>query len=107
MAKNTYAIISSGNKQYRVSEGDIIDVDLMSLEKNQSVKFDKVLLVNKQGGIQVGNPHVTKAVVQGEVLGHLRAPKVIAYKYKKRKNYRRKIGHRQNYTRIKVTEITA
>jgi large subunit ribosomal protein L21 len=98
-----YAIIETGSKQYKVQEGTIIDVELLDAEKN--VNFDKVLFFSDDNTIKVGTPYVEKCLVKGELLGEIKAEKVIAYKYKKRKNYRRKVGHRQKYSRIKITEI--
>ncbi len=100
-----YAIIKTGNKQYRVKSGDVIDVELLEAEKSGKVEFNEVLLLHDGKEAKVGAPTVPKAVVHGEVVDQVRGPKVIAYKYKKRKNYRRKIGHRQNYTRVKITEF--
>jgi large subunit ribosomal protein L21 len=97
-----YAIIRSGGKQYRVSPGDVIDVELFEGEK---FECKDILVYSNGSDTKVGLPALQKAVVKGEVLGAVRGPKVIAYKYKKRKNYRRKRAHRQNYTRIKITEL--
>jgi large subunit ribosomal protein L21 len=99
------AVIRTGSKQYHVVEGDIIDVELLSeAEVGKSIEFKDILYVRNGGEVQIGSPALS-ALVRGEVLSTLRGPKVIAYKYKKRKNYRRKVGHRQHYNRIKVTEI--
>jgi large subunit ribosomal protein L21 len=99
-----YAIIKSGGKQYRVSPGDVIDVELFEGEKGPFECSD-VLFYFDGKEAKLGAPFVAKATVRGEILGDVRGPKLIAYKYKKRKNYRRKRGHRQNYTRIKITEL--
>jgi large subunit ribosomal protein L21 len=102
----SYAIIKTGNKQYQVSSGDIIDVELLEGEKGSKIQFKDVLFVQNDKGAKVGAPTISGAIVHGEVVGHIRGPKVIAYKYKLRKrSTRRKVGHRQNYTRIKITEI--
>lgn len=98
-----YAIIESGGKQFRVQEGDVIDVELLGEEK--AVKFDKVLFVNDGKNPKIGFPHIAKCAVHGELLGETKGPKVIAFKYKKRKNYRRTVGHRQKYSRVKITKI--
>lgn len=100
-----YAIIETGGKQYRVEEGDEIEIDL--LDSEGTVKFDKVLLVHDGKAPKVGNPYVAKCTVHAEVLGATKGPKVIAFKYKKVKNYRRTVGHRQNYSRVKITKIAA
>lgn len=98
-----YAIIETGGKQVRVQEGDVIDVELLHTEKQ--VKFDKVLFVQKGEEVKVGAPHVAKCVVHGELIGEVKGPKVIAYKYKQRKRYRRTVGHRQKYSRVKISKI--
>ena len=101
-----YVIIATGGKQYRVKKGDIIDVELLSA-KDGKVEFSEVLLYHDGKSPTIGLPHVEKCIVQGEVLGEEKGPKVIAYKYKRRKNYHRKVGHRQKYTRVKITEISS
>lgn len=98
-----YAIIETGGKQYRVQEGDEIDVELLNTEKQFT--FDKVLLVSDGNSPKIGAPHVPKCAVHAEVLGESKGPKVIAFKYKKCKNFRRTVGHRQRYSRIKITKI--
>lgn len=101
-----YAIIQSGSQQYYVKLGDVIDVDLLaSPEGRQTVEFDKVLFFSGAKGVQVGTVAPLSLRVRGEVVGQVRGPKVIAYKYKKRKNCRRKVGHRQGYTRVKIVEF--
>jgi large subunit ribosomal protein L21 len=99
-----YAIIETGGKQYRVEEQDEIDVEL--LETDGTVKFN-VLLVHDGKEPKVGLPHLDNYVVTGEVIGQTKGPKVIAFKYKQRKNYRRTVGHRQKYSRVKITKIAA
>lgn len=102
-----YAIIESGGKQYRVEQGDIIDVELLesNTEAGQKVEFKNVLFVNTGDATKVGNPYVSKSIVHGELLQEVKGPKVIAFKYKRRKPIRRKVGHRQRYSRVKITEI--
>lgn len=99
-----YAIIETGGKQYRVQEGDIIDVELLG--SDQAVAFDKVLFLHDGNTPKVGLPHLPACSVHAEMIGEVKGPKVIAYKYKRRKNYRRTVGHRQRYSRIKITKIT-
>jgi large subunit ribosomal protein L21 len=101
--KNMYAIIESGSKQYRVEEGDVIDVELLK-EEGETVEIKEVLFLNDGKIANVGTPYVD-CIVKGEIVGTVKGPKVIAYKYKRRKNYRRKVGHRQQYTRVKILEI--
>ena len=98
-----YAIIESGSKQYKVKEGDIIDVELLGQTGN--IEFKNIILLNNGSENIVGTPNVQSATVTGEALDTVKGPKVIAYKYKKRQNYRRKVGHRQKYTRVKITGI--
>ena len=100
-----YAIVESGSKQYRVEEGDVIDVELLDIGQDGKVELKNVLFLQKESSVKVGAPFVQNGVVLAELVGEVRGPKVIAYKYKKRKNYRRKVGHRQNYSRIKITAI--
>ncbi len=98
-----YAIIETGGKQYKVQEGDIIDVEL--LDETENIEFKNILLLNNGESNTVGTPFVANAAVVGEAVATVQGPKVIAYKYKKRQNYRRKVGHRQQYTRVKITAI--
>lgn len=100
-----YAIIETGGKQYRVEEGDEIDVELLHTEG--SMKFEKVLLVHDGKAPIIGKPHLAKCAVHAEVIGQAKGPKVIAFKYKKCKNSRRTVGHRQKYSRVKITKISA
>src|SRR6266446_6848238 len=100
-----YAIIETGGKQYRVEEGDVIDVEL--LDANGTVKFDKVLLVHDGYAPIIGRPHLEKCAVHAEVIGLAKGPKVIAFKFKRCKNTRRTVGHRQKYSRVKITKISA
>lgn len=100
-----YAIIETGGKQYRVEKGDVIDVELLHGEKGGVVEFKNVLFVQKGASAKIGKPHVNGTLVLGELIQEIRGPKVFSFKYKRRKNYRLKKGHRQNYTRVKITEI--
>ncbi len=100
---DSYAIIDTGGKQYRVSEGDELNVEL--LHQEGSVTFEKVVFFTDGKAPLIGEPHVSQCKVHGDVLGLAKGPKEIAFKYKKRKNYRRTVGHRQKYTRVKITKI--
>jgi len=100
-----YAIIKTGGKQYRVEQGDIIDVELLGEDNGSNVEFQDILFVNNGASMEVGAPCLKEYMVRGEVLDVIKGPKVIAFKYKRRKNYRRKVGHRQQYSRVKITEI--
>ena len=98
-----YAIIETGAKQYRVSPGDILDVEL--LDNKQSVTFTDVLLVADGDKVEVGTPYLKGTKVSAKVLGVNKDDKVIAFKYKHKVNYHRTKGHRQNYTRVQIEEI--
>lgn len=101
-----YAIIQSGSKQYRVSEGDQIDVELLKeAEIDSEVTFDNVLLVAKEEKHLIGSPTVSGAFVKGVYLGDVKGEKITSMKYKRRKQERLKFGHRQKYARVKITEV--
>jgi len=99
-----YAVIETGGKQYRVSPGEVISVEKLAGEKGSNVEFDQVCLVVKEGAVASGE-QLADAKVRGTILGDEKGKKVIAFKFKRRKKYRRKIGHRQNYTSVHVDEI--
>ena len=100
-----YAIIETGNKQYRVKEGDVIDIEKIPGEAASAVQFETVLLFSKGAAVQVGQPHLAGVVVKGEVVAQIRDEKLFVFKYKKRKNCRRRKGHRQSLSRVKITSI--
>ena len=100
-----YAIIESGGKQYRVEKGDVIDVELIKAESGEAVEFKNVLFIHNGSEAKIGAPYLKEGVVHGKFIQKVRGPKVIAFKYKRRKNIRRKVGHRQNYSRVEITEI--
>lgn len=103
-----YAIIKTGGKQYRVQQDDVIEIEKINLEDGvKDIAFDEVLAVNKDGELTVGTPVVKNAVVKGEVLEVAKASKVIVYKYKSKKDYRKKQGHRQPFMKVKITAIEA
>ena len=99
-----YAIIATGGKQYRVSEGDVIYIEKIDAHVDSTVSFD-VLLVGNEGDVKVGTPVVEGVKVEGKVVGQIRGEKIIVFKYKSKKNYRRKQGHRQPYTKVEITKI--
>ena len=101
-----YAIIATGGKQYRVSEGDVIYIEKIDADVDSTVSFD-VLLVGNEGDVKVGTPVVEGVKVEGKVVGQIRGEKIIVFKYKSKKNYRRKQGHRQPYTKLEITGINA
>jgi len=102
-----YAIIETGGKQYRVQEGDTLFVEKLNAEEGSAIEFDKVLVVSNEGNISVGKPYVDGAKVSATVLEQGKGPKVIVFKYKAKKDYRRKQGHRQPFTRVKIEKINA
>ena len=102
-----YAVIQTGGKQYRVEEGARIRVEKLAGETGGQVEFDEVLLVADGDKIQVGKPHVQGAKVTAEILGLEKGEKLVVFKFKRRKGYRRRTGHRQKYTALKITGITA
>ena len=104
-----YAVIETGGKQYRVQPGDVIDVERLPAvsEEARQVVFDRVLLVDDGGGVKVGNPVVAGAQVNGVFLRPLRGPKVLVFKMKRRKGYRRKNGHRQDLHQVEIKDIQA
>ncbi len=101
-----YAIIATGGKQYKVSEGDIITIEKLDTPAGETVSFDQVLGVCN-GNFEAGSPYVNGASVDGTVIEHGRGKKVIVYKYKKKKGYHKKKGHRQCYTKVKIDKINA
>lgn len=101
-----YAVIETGGKQYRVSTGDIIRIERLSADAGSSVTFDRVLMVGGDAP-KVGSPVVEGSVVTAEVEAHGKADKVTIIKFKRRQKYRRKNGHRQQYTQVRITDITA
>ncbi|MBW3554578.1 MAG: 50S ribosomal protein L21 [Gemmatimonadetes bacterium] len=102
-----YAIIRSGGKQFRAEPGKTIKIPSLAAEVGETVTFDDVLVAQTDDGISVGAPTVQGATVTGEVVEHGKGKKVIVFKWKRRKNYRRKQGHRQKYTAVRIDEISA
>lgn len=102
-----YAVIETGSKQYRVSAGDTLEIERLAVEAGKPVNFDRVLLVNNDGKVVAGSPTVTSASVVADVVEHIRGEKKLTYKMKRRKGYRKTIGHRQELTIVKIKEIKA
>ena len=100
-----YAIIATGGKQYRVSEGDVIYIEKIDAQVDSTVSFD-VLLMGNDGDVKIGTPVVEGVKVEGKVVGQIRGEKIVVYKYKSKKNYRRKQGHRQPYTKVEISTIS-
>ncbi len=102
-----HAIIKTGGKQYRVAEGQVLRVETLNTEVGNIVDFDQVLMVSDAENTQVGAPLVTNAKVKGQVMSHGRAKKIDILKFKRRKHHMKHMGHRQNFTEIKITAIEA
>ena len=102
---SSYAVIQTGGKQYRVQPGDVIDVEKLEEEVGARVALSDVLLVGEDDAVSVGTPTVDGAQVTAEVADQFRGPKIIVYKYKAKTRYRRKNGHRQSYTRLRIRHI--
>ncbi len=102
-----YAVIETGGKQYKVSEGDVIYIEKLEVEAGADVAFDKVLLVGEGSDVKVGAPLVDGVSVAGKAIKNDKAKKVVVYKYKPKKGYHKKQGHRQPYTKVEITKINA
>ena len=100
-----YAIIEACGKQYKVTEGDVVFFEKLDAEEGKKVTFDKVILVSDDKKVQVGNPYVKGVKVEGKVVAHGKAKKIIVFKMKAKANYRRRYGHRQPYTKVEITSI--
>ena len=102
-----YAVIETGGKQYRVAQGDVIKVELLDAEAGSDVSFDRVLMVGKDGETPVlGAPFISGGKVTGKVKSNGRHDRVVTFKLRRRKNYRRRAGHRQNFTEVEITTIS-
>lgn len=102
-----YAVIKTGGKQYCVQQGDVIFVEKLNAQADEAVTFDEVLLIGGEGEAKVGKPVVAGAKVQGKVISQVKSRKIVVYKYKAKKNERKKQGHRQPYTKVEITAINA
>lgn len=100
-----YAIIESCGRQYKVAEGDVVFFEKLDAEEGKKVTFDNVVMVSEEGKVQIGNPYVKGVKVEGKVISHGKGKKIIVFKMKAKKNYRRKQGHRQPYTKVEITSI--
>ena len=101
-----YAVIETGGKQYKVSEGDVIFVEKLGVEEGEAVTFDKVLVVADGEDVKVGTPVVAGAKVEAKVVKNGKAKKIYVFKMKRKKNYRRKKGHRQPFTKVEISKIS-
>lgn len=102
-----YAIIETGGKQYKVEEGRWLKIEKLAVEEGETVKFDRVLLVADDNGIKVGQPIVAGASVSGTLMKQGKGKKIMIFKYKPKKNYRRRQGHRQAFSQVMIDSITA
>ena len=100
-----YAVIETGGKQYQVNEGDIIFIEKLAAEADETVTFDKVVALGADDGIKVGTPYVDGAAVEAKVLKNGKAKKITVFTYKPKKGEKRKLGHRQPYTKVEITGI--
>ena len=103
----SYAVIQTGGKQYRVAEGDLIEVEKLDIEAGAEAKLEEVLLISDGTKVSIGTPLLKGAAVTAEVVEQFKDEKVIAFKFKRRKGYHRTVGHRQKLTKVKVTDINA
>ncbi|MDZ4788094.1 MAG: 50S ribosomal protein L21 [Blastochloris sp.] len=101
-----FAVIKTGGKQYKVSEGEILDVELFDAEEGKDAVISDVLMIGNGDSVTVGQPLITGASVTAEILGEVKGDKVIAFKYKRRKGYHRTVGHRQKHIRLKINKIS-
>lgn len=102
-----YAVIETGGKQYKVAVGDVISVEKLDVEEGAEVTFDKVLMTGEGSDVKVGAPAIEGATVTAKVLKNGKAKKVVVFKMKRKKNYRRKKGHRQPFTKVEITAVNA
>ena len=101
-----YAVIKTGGKQYKVSEGDPLKIEKIGAEKGSVVTFSEVLMVARDGDVRIGRPFVEGAMVRGEIMDEVKGPKITIFKMKRRKGFRKKTGHRQSLTHLKIKEIS-
>lgn len=102
-----YAIIKTGGKQYRVSEGDVLNIEKLDVEAGNDVVFDEVLTVVSEGDVKIGKPVLDGAKVTAKVVEHGKAEKIFVFKYKAKANYRKRQGHRQPFTKVEISKIEA
>ena len=102
-----YAIIETGGKQYKVQQGDTLFIEKLDVQAGDAVTFDKVMAVGSENGLKVGAPYVEGATVKATVVKNGKGEKIVVFKFKAKKNYRRRQGHRQPYTKVEIGEINA
>ncbi len=101
-----YAVIKTGGKQHRVSPGDILNIEKIKGEKGDTILFEEILMVSDEGTVRIGAPFVVGAKVVGEIAAQMKGPKIDVFRMKRRKGYRKKTGHRQQLTTMKIKEIS-
>jgi len=101
-----YAVVKTGGKEYRISKGDLVRVEKLEGKVGDQVTLKEILMVSEEGQVQIGTPFLANAVITGEIAQEVKGKKVLTYKMKRRKNYRRFKGHRQTYTYLRVNDIT-
>ncbi|MFZ2538450.1 MAG: 50S ribosomal protein L21 [Oscillospiraceae bacterium] len=102
-----YAIIETGGKQYRVTEGDVVFIEKLEVNENDAIAFDKVIAVSNDNGMTIGDPYVANAIVNATVVKNGKGKKITVFTYKPKKGYSRKLGHRQPYTKVRIESIKA
>ncbi len=102
-----YAIIETGGKQYKVQQGDTLFIEKLDVQAGDAVTFDKVMAVGSEDGLKVGAPYIKGAAVKATVVKNGKGEKIVVFKFKAKKNYRRRQGHRQPYTKVEIGEINA
>ena len=105
MSKTMYAIIKTGGKQYKISKGDSIQVEKLDADVDSTVNFDKVLMLNDEGQIEIGSPYLENTKVSGKVVSLGKKDKIKVVKFRRRKRYTRTAGHRQSFSEIEITDI--
>ncbi len=105
--RQMYAVIKTGGKQFQVSEGDVIQVEKLEGQPGDTVEIDEVLMLRTDSDVKIGTPFVEGAAVSATILDQVKGKKIIVYKFKRRKDYRRKQGHRQRYTKLRIDAIKA
>ena len=102
-----YAIIETGGKQFKVSEGDVVFIEKLDVNENDAIKFDRVLVCGNDGDVKIGTPYVDGAFVEAKVVKNGKGRKIMIFKYNAKKNYRKRQGHRQPYTKVQIEKIHA
>ena len=102
-----YAIIETGGKQYRVCEGDVVFIEKLEVNENDTIAFDKVIALSNDNGMSIGDPYVANATVNATVVKNGKGKKITVFTYKPKKGYSRKLGHRQPYTKVRIESIKA